>query len=253
MASTFDCRIIDQSITKDLFPKAHAISIPRVRKAISKLVKIIGQVFCTDFMKRSDYSAFQHIPKRFYAICVNLAAHIFIPVVNPLWVIIHSELVIGGELINAKHLRPRVHIFSHYRAYGICFWVFCYLCSNTTAALSNPDNEHFVSCASPRFAMRNSADISIIYFYDADELFNKSRLAHSAADSVHEIPCSLISDFKVSFNLFSGDSFFSVADKDSSKYPLAKGKVGTVENSPHGHRELVEAIKTLEQIAGAYA
>ncbi|SRR6266849_6829363 len=194
-----------------------------------------------DFMPRSHYAALEQRESRFHRVCVYVAVGILPRVIYSLVkVLLHLVECpwIDGGFIRHNHfyVAPDVSIDN----FAYCRGLRILSANHAEIAVALPDANYnrYVALWTPAaFLARN---VGFINFDCAAEL-RRGDFQHRGADSMAQIPSCLVAHSERPLNLTGRHSLFGLAKQVCSEKPLLKRQVGIMEDSVHGHAELVLA------------
>jgi len=202
-------------------------------------------MLCRDTMPRAHNPALKQAECRLYRVCADrdvLLAHVLIgTVIDALMtrLMVCSELeIVEFGFIGHDDIDGRIHVAGNDVVNGLLVHVLSLDKVEMAAALTNADDRSLVLKLALVTALL-SADVGFVNLDCAGEFV--PRFGHRSADSVTEVPCSLVGDAKHSLDLICRHSLTRFAQQVRSSKPLWQRQVGIVEDSPGHYRELVAA------------
>ena len=207
-------------------------------------------------MPRSHDAALQKREGVLYGVRVNVAHDVDLAAVIDYFVFfgrvnasaLHGERI-GNEIIGHNH----VHIFADILADVLRQCPGLHITGMEQAklavALAYADDGFLVVFSKFDAApARLPADVRFVHFYFAIEHGFVS-LSHRSADSVTEIPCSLVADPKRALDLICADSFASFYQQEYRHEPRSERKMRVIEDRSGEYRELIATLAASELLA----
>ncbi len=198
-------------------------------------------------------SALEQAPEVFQSIGVNLPVNVFFGMVNDLVLeSLFPESLIGHKRIGVDRA-PCFDVSANLSLQGVLFAIAHDRAANFSAAFKNPDDGHFVFCASlsnPALALigvheaSGPADESFVYFdlAPASAKFQNRAILHRKPDAMKHEPSRLLSDAKSAGYFVGTDSILAVCHHPHCDEPLVERKGGILKDSSYLTGELFPGV-----------
>jgi hypothetical protein len=223
------------------------------------LVKICGEMFRADSVPCPHDAALQKRESRLNGIGVNLSVHIDAALVLDSLVLCGWNssaahgISISGEFIGNEYVYIFANVLLDVLRQCAGFRIRNMEEPKITATLPDSDDNLFGFFASVNaISDLLPANIGFVHLYGASQHLLIVFL-HSGPNAMAEVPRCLVADSQGALHLISGEPLSRFYEKQDSDKPLAKGKMGVIENRSDRDGKLVIAIGAPQQLDVAQA
>lgn len=204
-------------------------------------------------MVGSTDRAFQLAPEAFNGVGMHVAPDVFLaPVINALMAVSRFLYASVACPFIGHNIGANTYALPDERHNGRSLRVGNHFNPDLTSSLNGSHHRGFAfQRASALAAFLFPANVGFINFNGARKLI--SFLAHHGTDLLLHSPSALISNSKVAFQFFCGNTVLGLAHQIDSEIPACKGRSGFVENGVSRRGKLVATVGTAVNFLGANA
>lgn len=221
-----------------------------------ELVKVCLQVLLGELVITADNSPVEQAPRTLDRVRVDSTANpLFAGVVNVLMLrVLVAAPAIGAERIRVDRLSIVRNDFAEESMNRVVAGIRGDLDAQLASALDSSEHGALVVEAMPcRFPLgvestQLPADVGLVGFHDARE-HRSAFTTHGGADTMAEVPSSLVRDTESALELVGADPLLGFANEVDGSEPLPERQVRVVEDRSRRDRELIAAIRALELVA----